>query len=137
MEDRDFTLLSRNASHVFWRRLCETGALGRLCSHLLPGRALSPALEQVTDHEERAGLICALTALSAVRGSYVAVGDPVCGDSILPPEGFWGMGQAGVPWLRTVLDEAAARVRTVNPRRPGFDLARTHSWSGGALHRAM
>jgi hypothetical protein len=36
VEDRDFTFVSRSASDVFWQRLCETGALGRLRDHHLP-----------------------------------------------------------------------------------------------------
>ena len=95
MDEGDFGTLSRNASDVYWSRLCSSGALTRLITDLLPGRVVAPALEAVSDHEERAGTICALTALSVVRGSYVAVGDPVCGDIVLPPLDLWGRAANG------------------------------------------
>jgi hypothetical protein len=132
MEESDFNALSRNASDVFWRRLCQTGALARLSNQLLPGRTISPALDRVTDHEERAGIICALTALSVVRGAYVAVGDPVCGDIILPPVAAWGMGPDGEPWLRTLLNGAAERIRGLHVSRRGFRQARMNYYVGAA-----
>ena len=43
------------------------------------------ALETNDQHDERAALICALTAVCSYRGRYVAVGDPVGGYFFLPP----------------------------------------------------
>jgi hypothetical protein len=130
MDESDFGTLSRNASDVYWARLCVSGALPELISKMLPGRVVSPALHEVIDHEERAGTVCALTALSVVRGSYVAVGDPVCGDIILPALAFWGKAATGEPWLRVMLDGAAARIAKRRPIRRGFREARLHYRNG-------
>jgi len=40
-------------------------------------------------HDERAALICALTAIFVLRGKYVAVGEPVSGYFFLPPWVLW------------------------------------------------
>jgi len=136
MDEGDFTSLSRNASDVFWRRLCDSGALVSLWNQLLPGRALSPAFDRLTDHEERAGTVCALTALGVVRGSYVAVGDTLCGDIILPPLAAWGTGSGREPWLKAVLEGAALRLRRPHERRRGFREARMYYGDGAPPHGA-
>jgi hypothetical protein len=137
MDEGDFGTLSRNASDVYWSRLCVSGALLGLISKMLPGRVVSPPLDEVIDHEERAGTVCALTALSVVRGSYVAVGDPVCGDIILPALAFWGKAATGEPWLRVMLDGAAARIARTHPSRRGFREARLHYRNSPASPGAM
>jgi hypothetical protein len=124
MNEADFSTLSRNASDVYWSHLCASGALSRLLADLLPDRVVSPKCEEVSDHEERAGIVCALTALSIVRGSYVAVGDPLSGDIILPPLAHWGKASTGEPWLRVLLDSAVARVAGAHAMRRGFSAAR-------------
>jgi len=126
MDEEEFSTLSRNASDVYWSRLCNSGALTELIDEMLPGRTVAPTVHEVSDHEERAGTICALTALSVVRGSYVAVGDPVCGDIILPPLDFWGKAATGERWLQVMLDGAAARIAKVHPDRRGFREVRLH-----------
>lgn len=47
------------------------------------------ALETNADHEERAALICVLTAVCVLRGKYVAVGEPEGGYFFLPPWSAW------------------------------------------------
>jgi predicted RNase H-like nuclease len=57
-----------------------------LLERLLPGRRLaSGTLAAVRDHEERAAVVCAITALCVAVGEYVAVGDTQNGYIILPP----------------------------------------------------
>jgi hypothetical protein len=74
-------------SDLFYADLERTGELARLITHLLPSRTLKRPLATVTNHDERAGLICALTALAVAAGDYTAVGD---GDGwiVLPPPAF-------------------------------------------------
>ena len=49
-------------------------------------------------HDERAALVCAMTAICVLRGCYVAVGDEQGGYFFLPP---WQLWQA---WARDCLD---------------------------------
>ncbi len=76
-----------NRSDVFYRHLAELGALERLLAHLLPGRGPAGTLAHVTNHDDRAALVCALTALCVAAGDYVAVGDED-GWIVLPPCDF-------------------------------------------------
>lgn len=46
------------------------------------------------DHDERAALICLLTAAAVAHGSYTAVGDSAGGYFFLPPFEMWA------PWAR-------------------------------------
>ncbi len=117
--------LQRNTSDVFWQlALTEPMGLHGLLQLLLPGRSPYPRLEDVVDQEQRAGVICALTALCVARGSYTAVGDPVAGDIILPPMAVWGHSAQNSPWLRRELDAALERVRAARNGQPGFALSR-------------
>jgi hypothetical protein len=50
---------------------------------------LDQALVENTQHDERAALICALTAVCVRRGRYTAVGDPEGGWFFLPPWDLW------------------------------------------------
>lgn len=59
----------------------------KLLQHLLPGRTLCKSLTDVTNHDERAALVCALTALGVVAEDFTAVGDEN-GWIILPPPKF-------------------------------------------------
>lgn len=81
-----------NRSDVYYHHLAVTGGLSAVLSHLLPGRA-APPFEAVRDHDERAALICALTALAVAAGDYVAAGDQD-GWIVLPPAALirsWAM----------------------------------------------
>lgn len=74
-------------SDRYFVHLVETGGLKALLSFLLPGRKLQGPLENVTDHDERAGVICAISALCVAQDQFVAVGDSD-GWIILPPKSF-------------------------------------------------
>jgi hypothetical protein len=77
--------LARNASDVYWCSLVHTS--NKLVHHvrqLLPGRRLDFDLASISNHDHRAGVICALTALSVALDRHVAVGDALDGDIMLP-----------------------------------------------------
>ena len=61
-------------SDVFYRHLAGLGTLDHLLAHLLPGRSPAEPFPAVTNHDDRAALVCALTALCVAAGDYVAVG---------------------------------------------------------------
>jgi hypothetical protein len=71
-------------SDDFYVHLAETGELNRLLMWLLPGRHISNRFGEVKDHDDRAALVCALSALCVAAGDYTAVGD-IDGWIILPP----------------------------------------------------
>lgn len=75
-----------------------------LLARLLPGRRPDPShFGDLRDHEDRAAVICALTALCVVARSYVAVGDAVNGYIVLPPRAE--AGEPGLqPWAWTRLE---------------------------------
>ena len=55
-----------------------------LIGYLLPDRIIEPDLAGVTNHDDRAALVCAMTALCVTTGNFTAVGD-ADGWIILPP----------------------------------------------------
>ena len=59
---------------------------------------------RTSDHEERAALICALTALLTAHGTFTAVGNEAGGWFFLPPWEFWQS------WARDAVEE---RLRAV------------------------
>jgi hypothetical protein len=86
MIDEPSTLAARrhNRSDLFFARSCERGTFDRLLGRLLPVRHLARDPADLTDHDERAAFVCALTALCVAAGDYTAVGDHD-GWIILPP----------------------------------------------------
>jgi len=74
-------------SDVFFQHLLLNGRLQALLQHLLPNRHLDPDMRKITNHDDRAAFVCALTALCVVAGQCVAVGDDD-GWIILPPMPF-------------------------------------------------
>jgi hypothetical protein len=74
-------------SDYFFQYLAENGKLGMLLDYFLPNRKHKKHWSHVTNHDDRAALVCALTALSAAAHDYVAVGDKN-GWIILPPRQF-------------------------------------------------
>ncbi len=64
-----------NRSDSFFQHLATTGKLNALVNHCLPGRHLSIEPNSVVNHDDRAALVCALTALCVAALSFVAVGD--------------------------------------------------------------
>ena len=119
--------LKRNASDVFWLIAINEGRyLERLVDALAPNCRLETPLEDVTDHDHRAALICALAVLCAHRNQYVLSGDPVDGDIILPSRQFWGEGPDGSsqPWAETALRKSIEAVRRNTGNFPNHEKAR-------------
>ena len=74
-------------SDRYYTALVANGTLERLLGHHLPGRRLAGDLAAVRNHDERAALVCAITALGVARHDYTCVGD-ADGWIILPPRAF-------------------------------------------------
>jgi predicted RNase H-like nuclease len=72
-------------SDSFFIHLAENGLLISLIKHHLPGRHLAQPLSTITHHDDRAAVVCALTALAVAAGDYVVVGDDDDGWIVLPP----------------------------------------------------
>ncbi len=83
----DLSVTRGDRSDVFFQHLASVGALQELSQHLLPGRHARHSWTDVTNHDDRAALVCALTALAVAQGDYTAVGDDD-GWIILPPRQF-------------------------------------------------
>lgn len=86
----------------------------------------------MTDHEERAAFVCALTALTVASGRAVGVGDPDDGDIFLPPAELWGTPRlAGRPWMEVALRTNIATLRgSRNARSPNHLNARIRLHQG-------
>jgi hypothetical protein len=82
-------------------RWCERGTFDRLIDHLLPRRSLVRSPTALTNHDERAAFVCALTALCVAADGYAAVGDHD-GWIILPPYALLQ------PWAQEDLEANAA-----------------------------
>jgi predicted RNase H-like nuclease len=67
------------------RHVPDVNRFDELIQNLLPNRTLESPTGEVVDHEYRAAVICALTALCVAHRQYVAVGDSQNGYIILPP----------------------------------------------------
>ncbi|HET7883730.1 MAG TPA: hypothetical protein VFL55_22780 [Acetobacteraceae bacterium] len=74
-------------SDTFFERLLADGTLQDFLGYLLPGRASERPLSSVGNHDDRAALVCALTALAVAAGDFTAVGDSD-GWIVLPPRRF-------------------------------------------------
>ncbi len=83
----NITVVRNNRSDLFYEHLDQTGILVRLMAHLLPGRTPVAPFAAVTNHDDRAALVSALTALCLAAGDYTTVGDEQ-GWIILPPAAF-------------------------------------------------
>jgi hypothetical protein len=96
-------------SDVYYERLAGAGRLANLMTQLLPGRHGEKCFEDVRNHDDRAGLICAMTALGIAAGRYVAVGDDA-GWIVLPPAELMAR------WAReALLQRDLAEVVSVRP----------------------
>ena len=93
-----------NRSDIFYVHLARTGVLTRLISDLLPNRRLVDIFEAVTNHDDRAAVICALTSLCVAASRYSSVGDRQ-GWIILPPRDYIQ------PWAWSLLVENAETAR--------------------------
>jgi predicted RNase H-like nuclease len=98
-------------SDIFYNHLAQIGDLLKLLRYLLPGRRLTTSLKKITHHDERAAVVCALTALCVVAGDYTVVGDEQDGWIVLPPRSFIQ------PWAWEMLLE--------NARHGGLDFRPT------------
>lgn len=76
-----------NRSDIYFQHLATEKVLHSLVEHCLPNRQISRDITSVINHDDRAALICALTALCVVKEDFVAVGDDD-GWIILPPQRF-------------------------------------------------
>lgn len=88
-------------SDRFFKAAIIEEALSGLVGDLLPGRR-QPDAAGITNHDERAAYICALTALGVAKRRYTAVGDNERGWIILPP---WHRIQL---WAQQMLEQNAA-----------------------------
>lgn len=85
LNNPDNVIVERGSrSDRYYVHLAETGVLDQLIARLLPRHRFSHMLSAIRNHDERAAVICALTALSLTAGDYTAVGDRN-GWIILPP----------------------------------------------------
>lgn len=118
-------LLNRDASDRYWEVLAASNGLTCLLTHLLPSRVLATRFEKISDHDQRAAVVCALTGLSIVAGVAVGVGDPADGDIFLPPAALWG-GSHSRPqaWAETALRENVAALRSGRSSPPSHQRAR-------------
>lgn len=116
LDEHRLTTRKRNKTDVYWSELAgPPAALATHIQNLLPGRVLDFDLLAIGDHDHRAGVVCALTALVVAAGDHVAVGDGVGGDIMLPPRRSWGRSAAGHgSWLEPIL---AAHMKTVRASR--------------------
>jgi hypothetical protein len=101
----------RTRSDTFYRHLAQLGGLLRLLQHLLPGRSPEKSFDTVVDHDERASVVCALTALCIAAGDYAAVGNED-GWIVLPPP--------------ALIQDWAWKILTQNARGGGLE------WSGSS-----
>lgn len=90
--------LRKNRSDLFFQHLSAEGTLRALIEHCLPGRELVGDIGAISNHDDRAAFICALSALCVAANDFVAVGDDD-GWIILPPRSFirrkqWSLLQA-------------------------------------------
>lgn len=76
-------------SDVYYKHLAEIGRLDAVLGTLLPGRAAATSFASVTNHDERAALVCALAALCLASGAYHAVGDDEDGWIVLAARKRW------------------------------------------------
>ena len=103
IDDRVAVPGSNRKSDRYFAHLAKGGHLDRLLEDVLPGRKPAAALKTVRDHDERAALVCALTALCVAAGDFVAVGDDRDGWIILPPKRRFAQ------WAWTAVCQTAAR----------------------------
>lgn len=99
----------KRRSDTYYKALTEVGILDLLIAYFLPGRHLTQSFGAVTNHDDRAALVCALTALGVAANNYVAVGDED-GWIILPPWDFIAA------WSRPLLEGVEGVI--VAPTRP-------------------
>lgn len=93
---RDIPIRRKAKSDVYFDHLAGNGTISNLLGYLLPGHIHEQAITQIRNHDDRAALVCAITALAVTVGKYSAVGDDN-GWIILPPQPFI------TPWAKDIL----------------------------------
>ncbi|MEZ5667614.1 MAG: hypothetical protein R3F55_09320 [Alphaproteobacteria bacterium] len=109
MLDAGFRERGRARSDSYFVRLTgdDRGCrLSRLVGALLPGRSLAFAPGILHNHDDRAALVCAVTALCVAQRRYTAVGDDQ-GWIVLPPRLAGGAGMADWAWAILQANAAA------------------------------
>lgn len=76
-------------SDQYFVSACAERKFDALLSLLLPGIAARFSFSEITNHDERAAMVCALTALCVHQRRYAAVGDAEDGFIVLPPMALW------------------------------------------------
>ena len=107
-----------NKSDRYYAHLTKDRHLDRFLESLLPGRTLTKALSTITNHDDRAAMVCALTALCVAMGDYTAVGDSRYGWIILPPRrryADWAWRAICRNERRETEEEAPGELRTQAP----------------------
>lgn len=108
MVERPEELSYRRArSDRYFVHLAEHRCLDRFVQRVLGGRKWLNEPRHIRNHDDRAALVCALTALSVAAGEFTAVGDREDGWIILPPR--W----AFADWAWTATRKRALDERTV------------------------
>ena len=117
-------------SDVYYQQVAADGTLLRLVRHLLPGARYREPPVMVRDHDERAALVCALTALCVAADAYVAVGD-AAGWIILPPAALiQGWALADLRRNAAAEPPGCLRLEPGAPISGGLDLAGDRPTSG-------
>jgi hypothetical protein len=93
--------LGKAKSNWLFEKAAELGVFGKLLSKLgISSARIRKKFEEAKDHDERAALICLLTAMFAWSRDAVIVGDYVGGWFWLPPMSLWD------PWASAALKVA-------------------------------
>ena len=81
------TLLERpkKRSDRYFIHLAKNQCFEKLVQRLIGNRTWSQPLLEIVNHDDRAALVCAFTALCVATGEFTAVGDKIDGWIILPP----------------------------------------------------
>jgi hypothetical protein len=84
------TSLRLAKSDWLYEQLIELGIIRKLLDRLLLNDSpIRNTFEQTTNHDQRAALVCLLTAMFAVDGTATIIGDKQGGWFWLPPIGLW------------------------------------------------
>ena len=76
---------SKQRSDRYFKHLADCQCLDRFLEDMLNDRKLVHTPSGITNHDDRAAFVCALTALCIANEEFVAVGDKKDGWIILPP----------------------------------------------------
>ena len=110
--ERRLPPLHRDASDRYWECLTATNGVNQFLAEMLANCRFEIPPDQIFDHDERAAVVCALTALAVAGGVGVGVGDPDDGDIFLPPARLWGAATSDiVPWVEVALRDGIAAVQ--------------------------